>query len=172
MKIIIVIIVAIYAAPFSMALNVEVIQSSELDVINQLVLSQDKTYQSKISPAEKAQLILIEKRAKRDQFPFESNMTPGEVTTRTFESKAPYLPNFFVIGDDQGSIAWLKRQAVFLKDNHTIGFIANVSSRARLETIEKETTWIPLLPASMDGIEPALKVEHIPFMMVSKVISQ
>lgn len=167
-----VIIVVIYAAPFSMALNVEVIQSSDLDVINQLVLSQDRTYQSKISLAEKSQLLLIEKGAKRDQFPIESNMTPGKVITSIFESKAPYLPNVFVIGDDQCSIAWLKRQAVFLKKNHTIGFITNVSSRTRLEAIEKETSWIPLLPASMDGIEPILKVEHIPFMMVSKVISQ
>lgn len=154
------------------AMQVDVIESAELNIINQQIKAQEKNNTTPMTESEKSKLLAIEKAAKKDQFPFESDLTPGVVETKPFATKAPYLPNIFVISDDANSIAWLKNQKETLKEKHAIGFITNVASRTRLEAIEQQTGWAPLLPASMDGIESVLQVSHTPFMVIDKVISQ
>lgn len=154
------------------ALSVEMVESPELDVMNQSIAHSHPQARHSMTADEKSALLAKEKSAKSDLFPFESNFVPGKVISHSLETKSPVVNNFFVIGDDPASLKWLKGHKNFLKENKALGFITNVASKDRLVAIEKQTGWQPLLPVSMQGGEEMLDTSHLPLMVVNKEVSQ
>jgi len=154
------------------AMDIEVLHSPELDVINQETAQENQETRHPMTAQEKSVLFEKEKNAKKELFPFESDFTPGKVLPHRLETKSSVMKNFFVIGDDEPSIAWLTQQKAFLKENKALGFITNVTSKERLEIIEKQTGWQPLLPASMQGGQATLGINHLPLMVIDQEVSQ
>ena len=126
-----------------------------------------------MSESSKAELLSIEKNAKKTLFPFKSVLTPGAVEAHTLSEKnAKAIPAMFVIGDDGMSIEWLKNHKALLTDIHAVGMITNVESQARVDAIQEETGWKPLIPVSMDGASQVLQVTHLPFYVNKGEVTQ
>ena len=71
---------------------------------------------------------------------------------------------FYVIGDDDQSIAWAKKNAAYLKQIHALGIVTNIQSEERLKAIEDETgLW--LTTANLDGLMQTVQTNHYPFLV-------
>ncbi len=126
-----------------------------------------------MSASEKAELLSIEQNAKKTLFPFKSVLTPGVVEVHTLSEKSTKnIPAMFVIGDDSTSIDWLKSHKKILTVIHAVGMITNVESQTRVDAIQDETGWKPLIPVSMDGASQVLQVTHLPFYVNKGEVAQ
>ncbi len=126
-----------------------------------------------MSASEKAELLSIEKNAKKTLFPFKSMLTPGVVEAHTLSEKnANNIPAMFVIGDDSTSIDWLKSHKNVLTEIHAVGMITNVESQTRVDAIQEETGWKLLIPVSMDGASNVFQVTHLPFYINKGAVAQ
>lgn len=98
---------------------------------------------------------------KDPRFPMRSTLTLGAV-----ETQAVNLPKqvsaFYLIGDDEVSVAWLKAHLIFLQAHHAVGFITQIDSQDRLAELE-EALGVALYPVSLTGLEKHLPVKHYPF---------
>lgn len=142
---------------------------------NNLQLAEDGSADNPVSmtASEKAELLAIEKKAKKTLFLFESSLTPGAVETHELTQKnAAQQPALFVIGDDYSSVVWLKKNKAMLEELHAVGMITNVKSQERVDAISEDTGWKPLIPVSMNGAEESFKVEHVPFYVNHGMVSQ
>ncbi len=147
------------------ALEGQILTSLNLSVAS----STSETTPPEMSESSKAELLNVEKSAQKTLFPFKSVLTPGVVEAHTLSEKnAKAIPAMFVIGDDTLSIEWLKSHKALLTDIHAVGMITNVESKTRVDDIQEETGWKPLIPVSMNGAANVLQVTHLPF-YVNKV---
>lgn len=122
---------------------------------------------------QKAELFLLEKNAPKSLFPFTSSFTPGTVELHVLpQQESLSAPPFFVIGDDEMSMAWLIQHKDFLENLRAIGMITNVATQARVDAISQQTGWRPLVPVSMEGAESMFHVVHVPFYVSQGVVSQ
>lgn len=101
-------------------------------------------------------------------FPAISHFSYGEVTKHQLsdshfqEAAASYA--FYVIGDDDQSIAWANKNAAYLKQIHALGIVTNIRSEERLEVIKDETgLW--LTTANLDGLTQTVQTTHYPFLV-------
>ena len=126
-----------------------------------------------MSVSEKAELLSIEQNAKKTLFPFKSVLTPGVVEGHTLSEKSTKnIPAMFVIGDDSTSIDWLKSHKKMLTEIHAVGMITNVESQTRVDAIQEETGWKPLIPVSMEGAAIVFQVTHLPFYLNKGEVAQ
>ncbi len=138
-----------------------------------VVASASETAPPEMSESSKAELLNVEKSAQKTLFPFKSVLTPGVVEAHTLSEKnAKAIPAMFVIGDDGMSIEWLKNHKALLTEIHAVGMITNVESQARVDAIQEETGWKPLIPVSMDGAANVLQVTHLPFYLNKGEVAQ
>jgi len=122
---------------------------------------------------ETSALLRLEQNAPKTLFPFTSSFTAGAVETHLLpQQKSLSAPPFFVIGDDEDSIAWLIAHQDFLKTLHASGMITNVATQERVDAISQQTGWSPLTPVSMEGAESLLQTTHLPFYVSEGVVSQ
>ena len=126
-----------------------------------------------MSAQEQSALLRLEQNAPKTLFPFSSSFTAGEVETHLLpQQKSLSAPPFFVMGDDEISIAWLIAHQDFLKNLHATGMITNVATQERVDAISQQTGWSPLTPVSMEGAESLLQTTHLPFYVSEGVVSQ
>lgn len=158
----------------SFASEFAVIKTQDTPTVDIRVAGEDGSDNtSSMTESEKAELLEIEKSAKKTLFPFESSLTPGVVETHELTQKnAAQQPALFVIGDDYSSVVWLKKNKSMLEELHAVGMITNVKSQERVDAISEDTSWKPLIPVSMNGAEDIFKVEHVPFYVNHGVVSQ
>ena len=153
----------------SFALDVQSMSTENLSVAQ----SEPSKSSVKMTAQEKADLLKIERNAKKTLFPFTSHLTPGVVEKHTLAQKSSIQqPPIFVIGDDYSSVVWLKKNKVMLESIHAVGMITNVESQRRVDEISEDAHWKPLLPVSMNGAEDSFNVEHVPFYVYQGVVSQ
>lgn len=102
-------------------------------------------------------------------FPATSDFVSGDVKKHRLnqhENKNTAQTNvsFYVVGDDERSIIWLKKNATYFKKIGAIGFLTNTQTKARAEEIEKETG-ATLMVVSLDGLENVVGTTHYPFLV-------
>jgi integrating conjugative element protein (TIGR03765 family) len=95
------------------------------------------------------------------RFPVKSQLTPGNITETTVNFPAR-VPPFFIIGDDDFSLAWLKNHIDYFSQHHIVGFITNIETADKLKVLEKQFE-LSLHPVSLDGLREPLPVSHYPF---------
>ena len=117
---------------------------------------------------ETSALLRLEQNAPKTLFPFTSSFTAGEETHLLPQQKSLSAPPFFVIGDDEDSIAWLIANQDFLKNIHASGMITNVATQERVDAISQQTGWSPLTPVSMEGAESLLQTTHFAILCVRR----
>ncbi|WP_338807047.1 integrating conjugative element protein [Pseudomonas chlororaphis] len=97
-------------------------------------------------------------------------MTPGTVTARVLE--APGLTPFFLIGDDERSVAWLRRKAESLRERHAVGLVVNVQTPEALARLRSIASGLELAPVSADDLAQRLGLQHYPVLITSTGIEQ
>src|SRR3546814_14896281 len=75
-----------------------------------------------------------------------AKLTPGTVARRVIE--APGLRPFVVVGDDETSRAWLRRQAAALRERGAVGLVVNVEPVQGLARLRALVPGVPLAPVS------------------------
>ena len=153
------------------ALEGQTLTSPMLTVASSTTPSEAVSFE--MTASEKAALLNVEKAAPKSLFPFKSVLTPGVVEAHTLSEKSTKnIPAMFVIGDDSTSIDWLKSHKKMLTEIHAVGMITNVESQTRVDAIQEETGWKPLIPVSMEGAANVFQVTHLPFYLNKGGVAQ
>lgn len=97
-------------------------------------------------------------------------MSPGVISLRVLE--APGLNAFFLIGDDERSIAWLRRKAESLRARHAVGLVVNVQTPEALARLRGIAVGLELAPVSADDLAERLNLQHYPVLITSTGIEQ
>lgn len=97
-------------------------------------------------------------------------LTPGTVARRVIE--APGLRPFFLVGDDEASHAWLRRQAPTLRERGAAGLVVNVETAAGLARLRALAPGVVLSPVAADDLAERLGVRHYPVLITSTGIEQ
>lgn len=98
------------------------------------------------------------------------SLTPGTVARRVIE--APGLRPFFLVGDDDVSHAWLRRQATLLRERGAAGLVVNVETADGLARLRALLPGVPLSPVAADDLAERLGVRHYPVLITSTGIEQ
>ena len=99
-----------------------------------------------------------------------AKLTPGTVARRVIE--APGLRPFVVVGDDEASHAWLRRQATALRERGAVGLVVNVETMQGLARLRALVPGVPLAPASGDDLAERLGLRHYPALITATGIEQ
>lgn len=97
-------------------------------------------------------------------------MSPGVVSPRVLE--APGLTPFFLIGDDERSVAWLRHRAESLRERHAVGLVVNVQTPEALARLRGIAAGLELAPVSADDLAGRLALRHYPVLITSTGIEQ
>jgi len=99
-----------------------------------------------------------------------AKLTPGTVARRVIE--APGLRPFVVVGDDEVSRAWLRRQASSLRERGAGGLVVNVETMQGLARLRTLAPGVPLAPVSGDDLAKRLGLQHYPVLITATGIEQ
>jgi len=106
-----------------------------------------------------------------DMLPVRSAMlTPGTVTRRAIEASG--LRPFFVVGDDELSVDWLRRHAASLRKRGAVGLVVNVETVQALNRLRALAPDVPLSPVSGDDLAERLGLRHYPALITATGIEQ
>lgn len=106
-----------------------------------------------------------------DMLPVQSTLlTPGPVGRRVIQ--APGLPPLFIIGNDELSLAWLRRHAGRLKSLGAEGLVVNVQNPADLAALRALAPELHLAPTPGDDLAQRLGLRHYPALITSTGIEQ
>jgi len=106
-----------------------------------------------------------------DMLPVRSRkLTPGTVTRRAIE--APGLRPFFVVGDDELSQTWLRRNAASLLERGAVGLVVNVETEQALNRLRTLAPDVPLSPVAGDDLAERLGLRHYPALITATGIEQ
>lgn len=97
-------------------------------------------------------------------------LTPGKVARRVIE--APGLQPFFLIGDDEVSHTWLRRQATTLRERRAVGLVVNVETVQGLARLRALVPGVPLAPMTGDDLAERLGLQHYPALISATAIEQ
>ena len=99
-----------------------------------------------------------------------AKLTPGTVARRVIE--APGLRPFVVIGDDEASRAWLRRQAASLRQRGAVGLVVNVETVQGLARLRALVPGVALAPVVGDDLAERLALRHYPVQITATGIEQ
>ena len=99
-----------------------------------------------------------------------AKLTPGTVARRIID--APGLRPFVVVGDDEASHAWLRRQATALRERGAVGLVVNVETMQGLARLRSLVPGVPLAPVSGDDLAERLGLRHYPALITATGIEQ
>jgi len=99
-----------------------------------------------------------------------SKLTPGTVTRRAIE--APGLRPFFVVGDDELSQTWLRRNTASLLERGAVGLVVNVETLQALNRLRALVPDVSLSPVSGDDLAERLGLRHYPALITATGIEQ
>lgn len=97
-------------------------------------------------------------------------LSPGDVARRVIE--APGLPPLFLVGDDERSRAWLRQQALRLRELDAVGLVVNVASAEALATLRALAPGLSLAPVTGDDLAERLGLRHYPVLITATGIEQ
>ncbi len=110
-------------------------------------------------------------RGEADMLPVRtSRMSPGVVSPRVLE--APGLTPLFLVGEDERSIAWLRRNAESLRERKAVGLVVNVQTPEALARLRGIAAGLELAPVSADDLAERLGLQHYPVLITSTGIEQ
>jgi len=99
-----------------------------------------------------------------------SKLTPGKAERHAIE--APGLRPFFVVGDDELSQVWLRRNAASLLERGAVGLVVNVETLDALNRLRMLVPDVSLSPASGDDLAERLGLRHYPALITATGIEQ
>jgi len=99
-----------------------------------------------------------------------TKLSPGTVARRVIE--APGLRAFVVVGDDEASHAWLRRQAASLRERGAVGLVVNVETVQGLARLRALVPGVPLAPVAGDDLAERLGLRHYPALVTATGIEQ
>ncbi len=99
-----------------------------------------------------------------------AKLAPGTVARRVIE--APGLRPFVVVGDDETSRAWMRRQAAALRERGAVGLVVNVEPVQGLARLRALVPGVPLAPVSGDDLAERLGLRHYPVLITATGIEQ
>ncbi len=99
-----------------------------------------------------------------------AKLTPGTVARRVIE--APGLRPFVVVGDDEASQDWLRRNAASLHERSAVGLVVNVETVQALSRLRALAPGVPLAPVSGDDLAERLGLRHYPALINANSIEQ
>lgn len=99
-----------------------------------------------------------------------TKLSPGTVARRVIE--APGLRAFVVVGDDEASHAWLRRQAASLRERGAVGLVVNVETVQGLARLRAIVPGVPLAPVAGDDLAARLGLRHYPALVTATGIEQ
>jgi len=97
-------------------------------------------------------------------------LTPGAMERRVIQ--APGLNPLFLVGDDERSRAWLRRNAEKLRGLNAIGLVVNVESQAALDALRRLGPGLALSPVVGDDLARRLGIRHYPVLVTATGIEQ
>lgn len=107
-----------------------------------------------------------------DTLPIVSNkLSPGKVETKVINANGLIRP-FFMIGDDDLSVTWLKQRAPALEKLQAVGLVVNVKSSSNFNNLQKLVPSLMILPTSGDDIADRLGLSHYPVLVTATAIEQ
>ncbi|UYZ83091.1 integrating conjugative element protein [Entomomonas sp. E2T0] len=98
-------------------------------------------------------------------------LSPGKVEPRVINANGLIRP-FFMIGDDDLSVAWLKERVVALEKLQAVGLVVNVKTNSSLNQLKKLAPNLMILPVSGDDIADRLALSHYPVLITATAIEQ
>jgi integrating conjugative element protein (TIGR03765 family) len=106
-----------------------------------------------------------------DHLPVRSaRLSPGTVEHRVIQ--APGLTPIFLIGDDGRSRAWLQQRVNTLRSLYAVGFVVNVDSPERLESLRRLAPGLMLSATPGDDLAERLGIDHYPVLITATGIEQ
>ncbi|HCM5830624.1 integrating conjugative element protein [Klebsiella pneumoniae] len=106
-----------------------------------------------------------------DMLPVRSlKLEPGTVARLVID--APGLQPFFLVGDDEISLAWLRRHGASLRERGAVGLVVNVETLERLEHLRTVAPGLQLAPVAADDLAERLGVRHYPALITATGIGQ
>jgi len=141
------------ALPYYQALN---LQPHHVDVLPPNIM----VAQASATPVNEADMLPVRS----------SKLTPGTVTRRAIE--APGLRPFFVVGDDEISADWLRRNAASLLERGAVGLVVNVETEQALNRLRTLAPDVPLSPVAGDDLAERLGLRHYPALITATGIEQ
>ena len=107
-----------------------------------------------------------------DMLPVESeSLTPGRIEARPLELPAGITP-FFLVGDDELSIAWLEQRGDILRSINAVGLIVNVQNESGLARIRNAAPDLELRPVSGNDLAGRVGLSHYPVLVTPTRIEQ
>lgn len=106
-----------------------------------------------------------------NRFPINtSNMNVGRVKKRTIK----YAPNraICLLGYDEASLGWLRRNYKFLTSINTICFVVNVKTKDEFKTLESNFSNLQFQAMSADDIATQLQLKHYPVLIYNGSMEQ
>ncbi|ABS47433.1 MULTISPECIES: integrating conjugative element protein [Yersinia pseudotuberculosis complex] len=97
-------------------------------------------------------------------------LTPGAVSARTLN--LPGIPPIFIVGDDELSRQWLSLHANKLQRIGAIGFVVNVTSLSRLQSLNTLVPEVEMAPVSGSDLARRLQLTHYPLLITEKGLTQ
>ena len=82
------------------------------------------------------------------------------------------LRPFVVIGDDEASRAWLRRQAASLRQRGAVGLVVNVETVQGLARLRALVPGVALAPVAGDDLAERLALRHYPVLITATGIEQ
>lgn len=78
---------------------------------------------------------------------------------------------FFLIGNDEHSIAWLNKHKADLNKINATGYLIKANNKAEYLKINKMYAGL-IIPSNMDGFLKSIHINHIPFLVKDGWIEQ
>ncbi len=100
-----------------------------------------------------------------------TELTTGNVEPHVLEHGLPHSP-FFILNDDATNINWLRDHRTQLQQLHAVGFVANVSTPARMAELQALAPQLPISAVPMNAIAQALTLTHVPVLITGSQVMQ
>jgi integrating conjugative element protein (TIGR03765 family) len=145
--------------------------ASALPYYHALNLQPDAGGQSQAHPMPNPPLAPTDRHSEADLLPVRSvRLRPGRVTPRVI--RASGLTPIFLIGDDARSRSWLLQRIDTLRALNAVGFVVNVESEERLQSLRQLAQGLTLAPTTGDDLAQRLDLRHYPVLITATGIEQ
>lgn len=106
-------------------------------------------------------------------FPVRSELSPGYLDTPiTLQTPQPMAEPFFIIGDDEFSRDWIKKNKAYLVEINAQGLATNIDSEAVLKELKAWVHPLDIIAIPIDDIAQALNINVYPVLITGKEIAQ
>lgn len=100
-----------------------------------------------------------------------TKLSPGKVEARVINANGLIRP-FFMVGDDDLSIEWLKQRATALQKLQAVGLVVNVKDDKSFKNLKQLVPSLTVLPVSGDDVAERLNLSHYPVLVTATAIEQ